>query len=215
MIEHDFNASFEGERRDIWNPKLWDGLRKLFPTATAKRIAREAGDKSGTDVAIVLAKPDQLVRIDFKFRSEERDPGTDILLEFQHRRDDGSVSLGWVVKPTTSDLFANVFKYDWSCWLLPTQRLQQVWKQNQRVWLKEYGVKSARNSSWWSDNCPVPCGVLLTEVAGIHVWDGEKVLGYRFDNPYCCCGALGQYVVHEALAPSGRVLWFCEKHRQF
>lgn len=206
MPIHDFQDSMARERDDTLAPELRATLKRLFPEASGWRIAKPGSgvQRKGIDCEIITRRG--LISIDFKFRETVY---PDFALEFEHRHDDGRMTLGWVADVSKAcDLFAYVFKPTWTCWLLPRRALQAAWIRE--GWLATYGegVK-ARNRTYVSVNCPVPIDVACREVGGIRWGDNDKTESFERDprEHYCSigCGDWGAFGVGQN--------WYCRKHR--
>jgi len=156
----DFQSDLANERNDTRRPELRALLKAAFPDATAMKIIGDLGiQKMGVDA--VIRRPNGDVKIDFKFRGENRDYD-DFCLEYSHDHDDGRVTLGWVEDQSKiCDFFAYVRKKNWVLSLLPRERLQLAWAANKSKWITDFVSKRTRNKTYWTNWCAVPRTTLL------------------------------------------------------
>lgn len=206
-MTHDFRESMDRERDDTSDPRLRSTIKLLFQDATGWRIAKPGTDVQRMGVDCEIVTPRGPISIDFKFRAVVY---PDFALEFEHRHDDGRVTLGWATdKAKTCDLIAYIFKPTWTCWLLPRPALQAAYVREK--WRDRYGegVK-AQNRNYMSVNCPVPIDIVCREVGGVRWGDNDKTEAITRDvrEHYCDsgCGDWGAFGIGSN--------WYCGKHRR-
>ena len=152
-FEKDLAFSHAAEDLKIWS----EIYNKAFPQNHGFTNERENGQTQylGIDRTVILSSG-KAIYIDTISISTNYG---DILLEYISN--DKTKLKGWVEKPLFCDYIAYAILENGMCYLLPVPQLQKVWLENKEEWLKNYGVKSAKNKYYNTLNCPIPINILF------------------------------------------------------
>jgi hypothetical protein len=142
----------------------------------------------------------------FEDGTPKEEPYTAFALETMSCTVPGHMRYGWMKTNTVDFLlycFADRQEECLDCYLINFPRLQQwFYLQNHEQWYR-----------WRSQQANE------TECRIVPIEQVCKFMPYkrmRFSRPFgrdCHCAAPGLYVVYEGFIPSGRQIWFCQKHK--
>lgn len=161
-FEESLSESFIVSQLPFWEPLYRDYWKHRFHSMQS-HFQNGPHQKNGVDRTVVL-KGGELVKIDEKYRKPNPKTGevyTDILLEREHRYDDGTVKPGWITKELTCDYIAYAILGLGYCYLFHRFELQQAWKTHEKEWIAQYGSLPSFNRGYKSINTPVPPKVIF------------------------------------------------------
>lgn len=128
LFEEDLAFSHRQEEQ-LW----WELVyREAFPGFLSMISARSDMEmqRSGID-RLVSLRGGRVLFVDEKVRRKQ---WPDIAIEYKHVLADGSKRRGWIAKRLQTDFIAYAFFSSHTCYLLPFQTLQRVWKDNFSDW---------------------------------------------------------------------------------
>lgn len=166
IADHSFEHSLRASRAASILPIWEETYRKAFPDFATMCDHSMNGywQKQGIDRSVILHSSKQIL-IDEKVRFRNHLTGkvyTDILLEVWSDKE--RKIPGWIQKPLMCDFIAYAIAPLGVCYLLPVVQLQQAWVRNGERWIKDYGTKSASNSSrsgsWITESVCIPPSVI-------------------------------------------------------
>jgi hypothetical protein len=159
---HDFRSSLAASHASADEP-FWERIyRAMFGpdlVACVNTVNALDWQRRGVDRLVILQDGTQY-NIDEKRRAWA--DTSDVMLEYMHQCDDGSIAPGWVAKPNRAHHFVC---YAWVprqlALLLAWPLLRRAWRRYGEEWRGQYPTYSARNRSYCSLNVAVPTSVLL------------------------------------------------------
>lgn len=165
-LTHDFRECLAQSHAASELPFWEHCYRQAFPDFVAMHDHRRDGthQRFGVDRSVTLESSRQLL-IDEKVRGRNKitwQVYKDIALEVMSDRD--RKTPGWISKTLMCDYIAYAIAPLGKCYLLPTTILQAAWLRCGQTWMRQFGLREARNKGWVTLFCPVPEEALFPEI---------------------------------------------------
>lgn len=119
------------ERARKYDPKLEDGWRRMWPFAAGFEPTADGSDEQRNQVDRYVLMPDGR-RIPVEEKVRLRAFEYDVILELEHKHDDGRVEPGWLLRKCDAEYYGMLWVPSMAFVVLPAMALRGWWDQQVR-----------------------------------------------------------------------------------